>query len=166
VVQEAMTHLPPEEMTTPQLDRLNARLAVKRGEVETERRELERLLLADPADLTTAERLAQLADKDGKPARAAELRRQKGEIDQVRARYQRLYDRNQPIRDAVEMAQLAERLGRRFEARGYLTLAISDDPSRQDLRKVLERLSLAPSIVSNRGLTGPGVVARRENQRR
>ena len=163
VVREAMTHLPPEETTPPELHRLNAWLASKRGEVESERQELECLLVADPADLTAIERLAELADKGGQPARAAEFRRKKVEIDRARARYQRLYDRCQPIRDAVEMAQLAERLGRRFEARGFLTLAISDDPSRQDLRDVLERLSRAPSILSNRGQTAPGVVSHREN---
>ena len=92
--------------------------------------------------------MPRLAEKDGQPAQAAELRRKKAEIDRLQARYQKLYERKQPIRDAVEMAELAERLGRRFEARGFLTLAISDDPSRQDLRNVLERLSRPPAIVS------------------
>ena len=38
------------------------------------------------------------------------------------------------------MARLAEQLGRRFEARVFLTLAISEDPDREDLRHDLERL--------------------------
>ena len=96
---------------------------------EAERRELEHLLAADPADLTALDRLAQLAEKDGQPAQAAELRRRKAEIDGFAARYEKLHERKQPIRDAVEMASLAEQLGRRFEARGFLTVAISETPT-------------------------------------
>ena len=73
-----MTHLPAAESNPAQLHRLNAWLAAKRGDVDTERRELERLLAADPADLTALDRLAQLAEKDGQPARAAELLAQEG----------------------------------------------------------------------------------------
>ena len=54
------------------------------------------------------------------------------ELDQLRARYWKLHERKQPIRDAVEMARLAERFGRIFEARVFLTLAISEDPDRDD----------------------------------
>ena len=135
-----MTHLPAAESKPAQLHRLNAWLAAKRGDVDTERRELERLLAADPADLTALDRLAQLAEKDGQPARAAELRRKKAEIDRLRARYVKLHERKQPIRDAVEMARLAEQLGRGFEARGFLTMAVSDDLNREDLRHESEWL--------------------------
>jgi tetratricopeptide (TPR) repeat protein len=159
VVQQTLTHLPAAESMPAQLHRLNAWLASKRGDVETERRELERLLVADPADLTAVDRLAQLAEEDGQPARAVELRREKGEIDGLRARYEKLYERKQPIRDAVEMAKLAERLGRECEARGFLTVAISDDPNREDLRHDLERLSQSPATVAKRGQTAPEVLA-------
>ena len=43
------------------------------------------------------------------------------------------------MRDAEEMAHLAEQLGRGFEARVFLTLAISDEPEREDLRRELAR---------------------------
>jgi enediyne biosynthesis protein E4 len=153
VVQEALSHLPFAESIPAQLHRLNAWLAFKRGDVETERRELERLLAADPADLNAFDRLAQLAQKDGQPARAAELLRKKVEIDRLRARYEKLYDRKQPVRDAVEMARLAEQLGRGFEARALLTLAISEDPDREDLRRDLKRLSQSPGPLANRWQT-------------
>ena len=42
------------------------------------------------------------------------------------------------------MARLAEQLGRRFEARAFLTLAISEDPDRDDLRRDLQRLDSGP----------------------
>ena len=38
------------------------------------------------------------------------------------------------------MARLAEQLGRKFEARVFLTVAISDEPERDDLRQDLQRL--------------------------
>ena len=77
----------------------------------------------------------------------------KAEIDRFELATSRLYERKQPIRDAVEMAQLAMRLGRQFEARGFLTVAISDDPNRQDLRRDLERLSQSREAVAERRQT-------------
>ena len=65
--------------------------------------------------------------------------RKKAEIDRLRARYEKLHERKQPIRDAVEMARLAEQLGREFEARVFLTLAISEDPEREDFKRELAR---------------------------
>ncbi len=68
VVKQAMTQLPAAESTPAQLHRLNAWLAAKQGDVAAERRELELLVEADPADLTALDRLAELAEKDGQPA--------------------------------------------------------------------------------------------------
>ena len=58
-------------------------------------------------------------------------------------RYRELYRRNQPARDAEEMARLAERLGHRFEAILFLTAAMAEEPDRADLRKDLRRLEEA-----------------------
>ena len=49
---------------------------------------------------------------------------------QIKARYQKRYERNQPLRDAIEMARLAEQLGRWFEARVFLAVATVVDPDR------------------------------------
>jgi tetratricopeptide (TPR) repeat protein len=73
VVQQALKHLPAEEPTSAQFYRLNAWLSSHRGDFESERRELERLLDANPADLPALDRLAQQAQKDGRTARADEL---------------------------------------------------------------------------------------------
>jgi len=145
VVQQALAHVPTVESTPAQVHRLNAWLAAKQGDVVTERRELDRLVAADPTDRSALGRLAQLADENGQPARAAELLGQKAEIDRLLARYLELYERKQPIRDAIKMARLAEQLGRRFEARVFLTVAISDEPGRTDLRQDLGRLSQSPA---------------------
>ena len=51
----------------------------------------------------------------------------------------------------VEFAQLAQQLGRIFEARVFLTIAISEEPARMDLRRDLERLRATLAIIA---LTG------------
>jgi len=159
VAEQALKHLPAEASIPAQILRLKAWLSSHRGDVESERRELERLIAADPADLTALDRLAQLAEKNGQPARAAELFRKKAEIDRLRARYEKLHDRNQPIRDAVEMAHLAQQLGREFEARVFLTVAISEDPEREELRHDLGRMSQRSATIAERGQTLAEVLA-------
>jgi hypothetical protein len=61
-------------------------------------------------------------------------------MDRIKARYQKLFERNQPLRDAVEMARLAEQLGRWFEAHVFLTVAIVVEGNRTDLMRDLERV--------------------------
>ena len=137
---EAMTHLPVAAATPDRVARLAAWLAVQRGDRATERQALERLIAADPSDLSAFDRLAELAVQEGQPTRAAELRRQKSAVEKRTVRYHQLYQRNQPARDAAEMACLAQQLGRRFEARAFLTVAIATDPDREDLRRDRDRL--------------------------
>ena len=129
-MQQALTHIPDAQTNPAQLHRVNAWLAAQRGDVVDERRELALLVAADPAALTAVDRLAELAAKDGQPARAAELLRGRADIARALARYLKLHDRKQPIRDAVELARLAERLGRHFEARAFLAIANSEEPAR------------------------------------
>ena len=83
VVENALKHLPAADSTPAQVHRLNAWLAEHRGDLGSERRELERLIAVDPADLTALDRLARLAEKDRQPAYAAELLRKKAEIDRT-----------------------------------------------------------------------------------
>jgi enediyne biosynthesis protein E4 len=150
VVRQAMTHLPAAESTPAHVPRLNAWLAAHRGDVAAGRRELESLSAIDPADRTALDRLAQLADKDSRPAESAALRSKKTAIDRLRARYEQLHERKQPARDAVELAHLAEQLGRQFEARAFLAVAIGEDPGREDLRQDFERLSRRPTTAAPR----------------
>jgi tetratricopeptide (TPR) repeat protein len=137
---EAMKHLPVRELPAAQVPRLAAWLAVRRGNRAAERRALERLIAVDPTDSAAYDRLAELAAQERQPARADEVRRRKAEIDRLEARYHERHRRNQPTRDAAEMAHLAEQLGRRFEARAFLTVAIAADPDRDDLRRDRQRL--------------------------
>ncbi len=138
---QALAQLPGAESPPAEIHRISAWLAAKEGDATTEARELERMVAVDPADSAALDRLGELADHDGRTADSAELRRKKFELGQMRARYQKLNDRKQPIRDAVKMAHLAQQLGRRFESRVFLTLAMAADPGRRDLRHDLERLN-------------------------
>jgi thioredoxin-like negative regulator of GroEL len=130
---EALKHLPLDGSRPAQIPRLAAWLAAKRGDMAMEQRALERLIAVDPTEFTALDRLAALAVERGQPAVAASLRDQKAEIERAQARYKRLYQRNQPRRDAAEMARLAALLGRRFEARAFKTSALAMRPDRDDL---------------------------------
>ena len=128
-VRQAMGHLPVEESNPSQVLRLTAWLAAYRGDLESERQELERLVAVDPADFAALDRLAAIAEKEGQVDHAGEIRRRKTDVARLQARYEKLDKRNQTIRDAPEMAGLAERLGRRFEAKVLLTIAIATQPN-------------------------------------
>ena len=143
-VMQALEHLPADDTAPAQIHKIGAWIARQHGDVEPEQRALERLIEANPADLAALARLTELAEKAGQPQRVAGLGRQKNEIERLQARYQKLHDRNQPIRDAVEMARLATKLGLRFEARAFLTIAVAAYPRRDDLRDELRRLSPLP----------------------
>jgi tetratricopeptide (TPR) repeat protein len=137
----ALKHLPAAESTPAEVQKLAAWFAWRRGDVDSERRALERLTVEVPADFTALERLIELTAKDGQMKRAAELRSEKTKVEQRQARYQKLHRRYQPSRDAAEMARLAEQLGRWFEAKVYLTVAASEGPDRVDHRSDRARLT-------------------------
>jgi predicted Zn-dependent protease len=137
---EAMRHLPAAEQLPARAQRRAAWLAARRGDREAERRALESVINDDPADFAAYDRLVELASQDRQPALIDELRRKKSEIQRLEGRYLMLHRRKQPTRDAEELARLAGRLGRRFEARAFLTVAAAMDPGREDLRADLARI--------------------------
>jgi enediyne biosynthesis protein E4 len=149
--QQALAHLPAELSTPAQVQKLSAWFAARRGDVESEQRALERLIVADPADLVAHERLTELAVGNGRHDCAGELRSAKTKIEKIMARYRQLHKRNQPSRDAAEMARLAEQLGQWFEAKAFLTVAIAADPDRVDLPRDLARLHDRSDTVGGSG---------------
>jgi thioredoxin-like negative regulator of GroEL len=138
-VRQAMGHLPVADSTPAQVERLTAWLAAIAGDLASERQALERLIAVNPADFNTLDRLVAIARKEGKEDRADELRRKKFEVERVLVRYEKLYKRNQTIRDATEMASLAEQLGQPFEAKVLLTIAVAMEPEHRRLRDELLR---------------------------
>jgi thioredoxin-like negative regulator of GroEL len=137
---KAMRHLPGDDFAPAEIHKLAAWIARERGQTDSETTALERLIAADPASLPALVRLADLAARSGRPERAAEYREEQTKIAQRQARRQVLFDRNQPIRDAEELARLGLKLGLRFEARVFLTIALAEDPRRADLSDELDSL--------------------------
>jgi enediyne biosynthesis protein E4 len=160
ILQEALKHIPAVETSSAQVHRVCAWLFSERGDIAGERGQLEKLIDADPADRTAIDRLVQLAEHGGRTADAVELRRKAIKIDLIRTRYEQLHERKQPVRSAVEMSRLAQALGRRFEARAFLTLAIAENYGSDDLRRDLLRLIPAPSTVEQAGQTLADLVYR------
>ena len=140
-VERAMTHLPDVASLSAKQHRINAWLAGHRGDFAKERSELELLLAADPGDLLAFDRLIDLHKKGGQPALAAEVFQNRNAVRELLGRYMMLHARKQPIRDAEEMARIAEQLGRGFEVRGFLTIAVFQEPGRKDLREKLRTLN-------------------------
>src|SRR5262249_3777324 len=131
------------EWSPAEIQKLAAWLAARRGDVGSERLALEALLAANPADPDALDRLARLAEQDDQRGVAPPLVRKKAEVGQLQARYEKLYRRNQPERDAAELGRLAGRLGRWFEARAFLTVATAVDPGSDGLRSELAVLHRA-----------------------
>ena len=91
VAREALKHLPATEFSPAQVARVTAWFARERGDHESERRSLERLLDLEPTDDVAFDRLIESSTKNGQPEVAVELRRRKAEIGKLQARYRKLY---------------------------------------------------------------------------
>ncbi len=108
---------------------------------QAERRALEQLVQIEPGDCAAWARLAVLAAQAGRKEDAVQLRRHKTEMDRAMDRYRYLYNRNQYADDVPELARLAQTLGRRFEAVGFLTWMVRREPGNADARSALARLN-------------------------
>jgi thioredoxin-like negative regulator of GroEL len=152
-VQAALGHVPAVESTPAQVQKLTAWYARKRNDVALERKALGRLIEDDPLDLSAWDQLIELTAPP-----AEDLRRRKAEIERMRVRYQKLHRRNQPARDSEEMARLAQKLGRWFEAKVFLTVALAGDPKRDDLRGDLTALKHRTTMSNDVGRSLAGVL--------
>jgi tetratricopeptide (TPR) repeat protein len=148
LVEQAIERIPAEMRALADIHRAAAWLKAARNDKPGERQELERLTAIAPTDLKAFERLATLDGTAAKPSFTAELKGKRAEIDEIWSRYTKLYARNQHIRDAEEMARLAEALGRVFEARVAISLALSEEPDREDLKQEFSRLGQKLAIQS------------------
>ncbi len=139
-VRRALAHLPADQFSASRVEGLRAWLAARRGDAAVERRALEQVVRDEPGNCTAWEQLAVLAAQAGEVEQAGRLRRRKAEMDQARHRYRDLYNQNRFADDAPELARLAETLGRRFEAIGFLTWIAQRQPDDPGARAALVRL--------------------------
>ena len=118
-VREALIQLPAKWFLPVEILRLRSWLAAQTGDDELERTALKALLEEEPGNTVAWDRLAELAVKANRITEANECRKNKAEMDGLRERYAALSKGDDRARHAAELAQLADRLGRRLEARGW-----------------------------------------------
>jgi tetratricopeptide (TPR) repeat protein len=129
----ALAHLTADVVSPTEVLDLRAWFPLHQGLREAEQFALERLIDLNPGAAHALERLAVLALESGRTERAAELRRRKAMIDEVKERYRQLLAAESPNADLEELARLAETLGRWFEAWGWYTLAALHRPGHPPL---------------------------------
>jgi enediyne biosynthesis protein E4 len=151
--EEALKHLPADRWNPAQAAKLLAWFAARSAAPAAEQKALGHVLARDPSDFGARERLIDLLVKNGQLDRAAHERRSKDEIGRLQARYQTLFVRNQPRRDAAEMGRLAEQLGRWFEAKAFLSVALALAPQRTDLKRELARIESNAATLAGSGST-------------
>ena len=116
----ALEHLPAQSASEVEVLSLRTWFAARSGDVERERAALTVLVEQDPANTAALGRLAELAIQAGQTERGAALRRQIACIEQVKDCYrEQIVASPDPRTRAGALAQIAEQLGRSFEAQGW-----------------------------------------------
>lgn len=149
----ALPHLPANSLSEGELQELHAWFARSANDRQTERRGLERLMACDPAFPGALERLAELNALEGATEQVARLRRKKSELDAARERYHQLFETSNDRLPTMtlEMAKLAESLGRSAEAEGWWTMRLRARPGDDEARSALNRLERAQTSLKPGG---------------
>ncbi|MGP0068510.1 MAG: FG-GAP-like repeat-containing protein [Isosphaeraceae bacterium] len=137
---EALDHVPGRLLDEAEILDLRAWFARHRDDTPAERHALEQLLAMEPGRSPALSRLAELLQQAGETEAASSLRRRKTELNLAMDRYFPLYKDERLADHLPEMASLAERLGRRFEARAFWELVAARNPSDADAKSALARL--------------------------
>ncbi len=126
---------------------LRARFAASRRDTKTERDALLKQLAGDLHDSRPINRLAELATLDGDRETAARLQARSLDFEKARDSYMTTLGLDDPAPKARELASLAERLGRRFEARAWWIFAALRSPELQaEANSRLESLVVKPVV--------------------
>lgn len=141
----AVESLPPDWLEAGELLELDAWFAALDADRDREQEALRRLVEWIPGHPEALDRLAELAIEAGETEVAADLRRRKAEVDQLRDQYGRRFQLrdDELARIAREMAELAENLGRRDEATGWWLAVIRREAGAIEAREALGRLKEA-----------------------
>ncbi|WP_165233472.1 FG-GAP-like repeat-containing protein [Aquisphaera insulae] len=116
VARETLAHLPAEQEPRSRAASLRAWFAARRGDRGGERQALSDWIERDAAEPRALDRLAELDLEEKRNAEASDLRKRRNELDLVRKEYERGLFSSEPRTKASELAALADRLGRRFDA--------------------------------------------------
>jgi tetratricopeptide (TPR) repeat protein len=140
IVREALTHLAPDSLSDAEVLSLRAWLLSLRGDRDAELKALEDWLEVDPRNTRTMERLATLSLEAGDRARAVELRAEKAELDAKTEQYRAGFASPEADRHAAEMSELAEAIGRPFDARCWAEMELLQNPRNIEVRRRLSKL--------------------------
>ncbi len=108
-----------DRFTKGEVLELRVWVAALQGNRDVEQRALVALTAEEPGNIAAWDRLAELALMAGKKDEAEGFRKQKAAFNELRKQYKKLLDRDDRANHARALAQLAEKLGRRIEARGW-----------------------------------------------
>jgi tetratricopeptide (TPR) repeat protein len=139
----AAAHVPAALLTEPQRQSLRAWVASKLGNLGAERKALEAIVEL-VHDSSAIDRLALIAQNAGQVETARALRKRKAEFDAAKDRYRQVIDERLTVDRFRELAQLAESLGRRFEAVGWWALHVRSATTDADAIARLRRLRAMP----------------------
>ena len=141
LARQALRHVPAQSLDEAQTLKLRAWFAAcQAGSREPSADGLTQLLAIDPGQSSALTRLAELALQAGDEREAEAFRRKKTELNTAFDRFNRLYREDRYAEHLEELAQLAERLGRRFEARAFWELVRLQSPSNAGAAQALARL--------------------------
>jgi tetratricopeptide (TPR) repeat protein len=143
---DALSHLGADDLTLEERQSALAWLASRLGRTATERRALEALTAARPGQTVALDRLATLAWEAGETAGADAYRLAKGAADVLKERYFRRLEGAIRPEHYAELGELADGLGRRFEAEGWWTLAARGGGSVADVQRANARLRRPPPV--------------------
>ena len=146
LAREALGHVPASKIDDRRLWELRAWFVRQRSDDLAERRALEQLAQG-PGRTGALGRLAELVRRAGETEAAAALRQRKDELDAAFDRYSRLYRDDRLVDHLPELASLAERLGRVFEARSFWEVVAAKDPTNPDA---------TPALAPRKSGRGPG----------
>jgi tetratricopeptide (TPR) repeat protein len=121
-VREALFHLPASLEPDTRVPALRAWRAALAGDREAERQALRALIDLDAANASALERLATLEHDAGRGVEAARLRKMRDALEEARTAYIQGLASARPADHALELAALAGRLGRRFDAARWAEL--------------------------------------------
>lgn len=119
----ALEHLADQPLSELEVLTLRAWFEGTAGDRDAERKTLTTLVEQYPGQTRAWERLATLASEAGQHKEAERLRLRKAEIDEAQDRYRKLlFLGDDPSAHFEEFAELAEKMGRRAEARAWKSL--------------------------------------------